>query len=148
MGTFFQFRLRIFIILATFLIPFTSVKAVEVIVHPSVDTQHLSSSQIRRIFTMRNKQWNNAQPIKVFVLANSSNTHKEFCIQKLEVFPYQLDKIWGKLLFSGLGEPPMVVNNVEQMIELVAKTPGSIGYVDKLPKDSGVKVMVVGNKDE
>lgn len=129
-------------------LPCFYVHSVQVIVNASVPVQQLSSSHIRRIFTVRHRQWANDLPIKVFVLAKNSNTHKSFCLQKLEVFPYQLEKIWGKLLFSGLGEPPRVLNDEQHMIEMIRTTPGAIGYVDYLPKDSGVKTMTVENHDE
>jgi len=130
------------------ILPCFSIQAVEVIVHPSVNPDYLSSSHIRRIFTMRNRQWRENLPIRVFVLPSNNQLHKDFCIQELEVFPYQLDKIWGKLLFSGMGEPPQVMNSIEEMITTVKNTPGAIGYVDTLPKDSGVKVMIVGNAND
>ncbi|WP_236701213.1 hypothetical protein [Thalassomonas viridans] len=122
--------------------------SVEVIVNSSVPQKQLSASHLRRIFTVRHRQWANDLPIKVFVLAKNNATHKNFCLQKLEVFPYQLEKIWGKLLFSGLGEPPLVLTDEKEMIEMVRKTPGAIGYVDSLPQNSGVEIMKMESSDD
>lgn len=138
-----------FVILATGLALFShSVHATNVIVHPTVQLDNLSPSNLRRIFTMRNRQWQKDLPIRVFVFASDNKIHSNFCLQTLEVFPYQLDKIWGKLLFSGLGEPPQVVNSYEEMIEKVRSTPGAIGYVDKIVNSEGLLIMTIGNNDE
>ena len=97
---------------------------------------------------MRNKQWPNDLPIQVFVLAKNHKIHQAFCLEELAVFPYQLEKIWGKLLFSGLGEPPMVLESETQLIEKIKNTPGAIGYVSHLPPESGVRVMSIDRRDD
>ena len=45
------------------------------------------------------------------------------------MFPYQLERQWNRLTYSGIGEPPVVVGNVEEMKRMIAETPGSIGYL-------------------
>jgi hypothetical protein len=53
---------------------------------------------------MRQTTWSNGQAITVNVLPNQHQTHQAFSTKVLGMFPYQLDRIWNKLVFSGLGE--------------------------------------------
>ncbi len=49
------------------------------------------------------------------------------------MFPYQLDRAWQKLTFSGIGTPPAEVSSAAEMLKLLQSTPGAIGY---LPADN------------
>lgn len=106
-----------------------------VISHPSVEVKSLSSSQLRRIYSMRQIRWPNNDTIVVFVLPSQHSTHKTFSKDILRIFPYQLDRIWNKLTFSGLGVAPRIVNSQAELLQAVMKTPGAIGYVEILDKE-------------
>jgi len=105
--------------------------AVEVITHSSVSQHTLTTSQLRRIYTMRQLQWLDGNAITVFVLPSQHQLHKHFSKEQLQIFPYQLNRIWHKLTYSGLGVAPVIVNSPQALIEAVIRTPGSIGYADK-----------------
>jgi ABC-type phosphate transport system substrate-binding protein len=120
-----------------------SLYAVDVIVNPSVTEPNLTTSQLRRIYTMRQTQWADGQRITVFVLPRHHLLHLEFSKERLEMYPYQLDRIWNKLTYSGLGVAPIVVISPAALIDAVIKTPGSIGYVEKLKDEKGFYVIEV-----
>ncbi|MEP1446429.1 MAG: substrate-binding domain-containing protein [Paraglaciecola sp.] len=132
-----QTRLHLFLALLVFsscllFVAFSvgsQVPEVKVVVNPSVDPKDLSVEQIRRIFSMRQTTWSNDQTITVYVLANQHQTHQVFSTQVLGMFPYQLDRIWNKLVYSGLGEEPIKLQSEEEMLERVSQKPGAIGYV-------------------
>lgn len=104
-------------------------KNIRIIANQSVDIDRLDNDQVKRIFTMYQTNWPNAQPIVVFVLANQNGTHQLFSREILGVFPYQLERIWNKLIFSGLGEGPIRVQTESEMLAKVKQQPGAIGYV-------------------
>ena len=106
-------------------------KAVEVIAHNEVSQHSLTTSQLRRIYTMRQLYWADDNAITVFVLPSKHELHKTFSKERLQIFPYQLNRIWHKLTYSGLGVAPVIVNSPEELILAVMRTPGAIGYVDK-----------------
>ena len=108
-----------------------------VIAHPSVAIEQLNLFQLRKIFSMKQTNWPGGQGVKVFVLNSKSTIHLNFCKSLLKMFPYQLDQIWNKLTYSGLGDPPVTVDSMEEMLERVSQTPGAIGYLnaDIPPKD-------------
>jgi ABC-type phosphate transport system substrate-binding protein len=119
----------------------TTVNAVDIIVHPSVSEKNLTISQLRRIYTMRQTQWPDRHQIVVFVLPRQHTLHQQFSKERLQIFPYQLERIWNKLTYSGLGVAPIVVSTPEALIDAVIKTPGSIGYADKIADKGAVNVI-------
>jgi hypothetical protein len=80
---------------------------------------------------MRQTYWADNNSITIFVLPSQHALHKAFSKERLEIYPYQLERIWNKLTYSGLGVAPTVVKSPEALIQAVVSTPGSIGYTDK-----------------
>ncbi|GAC21917.1 hypothetical protein GARC_4982 [Paraglaciecola arctica BSs20135] len=121
----------------------SQVPEVQIVVNPSVESKDLSVAQIRRIFSMRQTTWSNDTKITVYVLSNQHQTHQAFSTKVLGMFPYQLDRIWNKLVYSGLGEEPIKVKSEQEMLERVSQKPGAIGYVMQQVNDNNVKVIKV-----
>lgn len=107
----------------------SQVLAIEVVTHPQVAERNLTKSQLRRIYTMRQLYWSDNSVISVFVLPSQHNLHKRFAKEKLQIFPYQLNRIWHKLTYSGLGVAPTTVASEQELIQAVINTPGAIGYI-------------------
>lgn len=118
-----------------------TVHAVDVILHPSVKKPTITTPQLRRIYTMRQVQWADGHRITVYVLPRQHPLHLRFSKERLEMFPYQLDRIWNKLTYSGLGVAPITVNTPEALLEAVRKTPGAIGYVESVKDKEAVNVV-------
>lgn len=108
----------------------STVYAVEVIVNVSVKDTTLTTSQLKRIYTMRQLRWSDQSVIKVFVLPSQHELHRRFTKERLQIFPYQLNRIWHKLTYSGLGVAPTIVKSPEELFTAVSLTPGAIGYID------------------
>ena len=103
--------------------------AIEVVTHPNVTDMSLTNLQLRRIFTMRQLRWSDDTPINIFVLPSQHNVHQLFSKQHLKIFPYQLNRIWHKLTYSGLGVAPTIVQSERELVNAIISTPGSIGYI-------------------
>lgn len=117
--------------------------SVEVVSNTSVNIESLSVSELRRIYSMRQLRWPNNATIIVFALPSTHDLHKQFTKERLRIFPYQLDRIWNKLTFSGLGVTPTIMNTQEELLQAVINTPGSIGYVESLNKAGHVHVIKI-----
>ncbi|HEX7559477.1 MAG TPA: hypothetical protein VF386_09765 [Usitatibacter sp.] len=48
----------------------------------------------------------------------------------------------ARLMFSGLGSPPRLTDNVDEVIETVVNNKGAIGYIDKAKVDRRVKIIL------
>ena len=120
------------------------VHAQQIIVNPAVTEQSLTLNGVRAIFFMRLTQWpNDGSSIKVFVLPDDAPLHIQFTKNRLNVFSRQLRRSWDRLVFSGTGQSPIVVENVEEMRERVANTPGAIGYVQEIKEDDTVRPLAI-----
>lgn len=106
------------------------VVAIEIVTHPQVTESSLTKSQLRRIYTMRQLRWSDHSAISVFVLPSQHELHQRFAKERLQMFPYQLNRIWHKLTYSGLGVAPTIVASEKELIQAIIKTPGAIGYID------------------
>ena len=134
----------IFIHIAFVTLLFSSqVQAINVISNITADTVSLSITQLRRIYSMRQVHWQNGTPIVIYVLASEDPIHQKFCKEQLRLFPYQLDRIWHKLTFSGYGVAPIEVANENELVEAVKSTKGAIGYVENLLEVRDVNVIKI-----
>jgi len=115
-----------------------SIYAQNLIVNTSV-TQEISRDTLRSIYTMRSSVWDNGSAVTVYILDPAGESHRKFCLESLALFPYQLQRIWDVLVFSGTGQSPVVVDSEEEMIREVKNTPGAIGYLVDMEVPVGVK---------
>ncbi len=125
--------MRRFHYLILFVFSFTSPasQAVEIIANPSIKIESLTISRARNIFSMRARNWANDTPIKVYVLDDNNDLHKQFSKQILGVFPYKLRRVWDRNTFSGTGQAPTTVKSEAEMIKVISSTKGAIGYANK-----------------
>jgi len=114
-----------------------------VAVHPAVPVDHLSQAQLRSIFLKRQVIWPDGVAIKVFILPVKSATHRQFSQSHLQMFPYQLDRAWQKLTFSGIGTPPAEVSSAAEMLKLLQSTPGAIGYLPADNETTDAKIIQI-----
>ena len=104
--------------------------AEELVVITHTPHAHIAQSTLRAIFAMRLRQWSDDDtPITVFVLRSSDPIHAVFCKRTLEIFPYQLQRVWDRLVYSGTGQAPIEVTSIEEMKQRVSSTIGAIGYI-------------------
>lgn len=109
--------------------------AAEVIVSPSLQTLELDRSLLRAVFTMRVREWPDGSAIRVFVLPDDDPLSDMFYRERLGMYSYVLRRAWDRMVFTGTGFAPTVVESEEQMRQLVRSTPGAIGYVRKRERD-------------
>ncbi|NQZ88992.1 MAG: hypothetical protein HRT54_15560 [Colwellia sp.] len=120
-----------------------AIHAVEVITNITADTASITTTQLRRIYSMRQVRWANGVPITIFVLSSTSEIHQKFCKETLRLFPYQLDRIWDKLTFSGMGVGPTLVTSEKELIKAVKSTTGAIGYIENIDEVSDVNLLKI-----
>ncbi|GFD69004.1 hypothetical protein [Alteromonas sp. KUL106] len=123
----------VLLIMAALVISVPKVNASElyVMVNESVMVAELSRSELRQIFTGQRQYWNNGTKITVFVLEDRDELHKQFCRDILQMFPYQLSRIWDQITYSGQGVTPVRVTSYQALIDALENTEGAIGYVER-----------------
>lgn len=114
-----------------------------VVVNPSVSKIKLSRSALRAIFSMRLRTWPDGSLITVFVLSNHSPLHIQFSKKILNIFPYQLQRTWDRLVYSGTGQAPVELKSIHEMYDKVASIPGAIGYLTDKYIDAQVHTVKI-----
>ncbi len=117
--------------------------AIDVIINNSVPEKQLSKHKLRAIFTMNHRYWPDGENIKVYVLKDSHPTHKSFSRKKLNMFAHQLRRVWDRKTFSGTGYAPTIVKSELEMLEKIATTPFSIGYLLKVSDNESISTIVL-----
>jgi len=132
--------MRLWFVLCCCLLLTLPCRAVEVVVHATVADTQLTTAQLRAIFTMRQTRWSDGQSIQVLVLASDHELHQAFTRKFLKMFPYQLDAIWHRQRYSGIGGSPVLLASVDELRTALSQTPGAIGY---LPAGTGTAELKV-----
>lgn len=113
------------------------------IANPRVSAEEVSLNTTRLIFSMQRGQWPDGEPVRVFVLPDDSQVHREFSKHLLSLYPRQLRRVWDRQLYSGTGQAPETVANEAEMRRRVAGTPGAIGYLPSEMIDDTVHVLSI-----
>ncbi|NCC27763.1 MAG: hypothetical protein EOM22_06330 [Gammaproteobacteria bacterium] len=115
----------------------------DLIAHKDTDVETLTRNEARLFFTMRLKNWPDGTLVKVFVLPDDNDLHRRFSNEILELYPYQLRRVWDRQIFSGTGQAPVTVPNEREMLDHIATTPGAIGYANGPVQSSGIRMLEV-----
>lgn len=100
-----------------------------VLANQSVDVDTLTPAQLRMIFAGRTQFWTDGTRIRVLVLSPNGQAHHQFCRELLNIYPYQLERIWQRVIYSGQGDAPTTFETEQQMLNALQHTPGAIGYI-------------------
>lgn len=130
-----------FVALVTPTTGFADEESVVLVAHPEVSSRTLTRDTARAIFAMRQRTWPDGQAVRVFVLPNDHPVHSRFAKEHLAVYPHQLQLSWDRVVFSGTGQAPTHVNSQSEMLELIANTPGGLGYLEREHLDDRVQVI-------
>lgn len=102
----------------------------KVITHNESNAKALTAQKLRAIFTLRQQYWRDGTPIRLFVLPANHAVHQEFTRTALGLYPYQLQRSWDRLSFSGVAMGPTEVRSEQEMIAAIKTHKGAIGYIN------------------
>ena len=139
------FKVRGFPTLAMLLALAGNIAAAEVVivVSPQNPTTTLSSSEVSNIFLGKINRFPNGQPAVAIDQPEDSQQRKDFYRDVSNKQPADIKAYWSRMIFTGRGQPPMVVEGDEQVKKSLAGRPDGIGYIDRAAVDNSVKVLAV-----
>lgn len=135
-----KFLISVCLSLLLLIAPLSANAAIAVIVHPS-NSAALDNNTISRVFLGKLKSFPGGGQAVPVNLAESDPTTTAFNKSVLKKSGSQLKAYWSKLVFTGKGTPPKVIDSSAEMIKLVGSNPNLIGYVDASQVDGSVKVI-------
>lgn len=54
----------------------------------------------------------------------------------------EINAYWARLIFSGKTSPPYQAKNTAEMLDLLARRPGAIGYIERSQADSRFRIVL------
>jgi ABC-type phosphate transport system substrate-binding protein len=111
-----------------------------VIVNPA-NTAALDAKKVQRIFLGKEKKFSDGTETLPVNQNVDSVIRADFDNNLLGRSSSQVAAYWSKLVFTGKGIPPKEVTNDAEVVDLVAKNPNVIGYVDSSSVNDTVKVV-------
>lgn len=112
-------------------------------VNNSINLSEISKQQLKSIYLGQQAHWPNGKLIKLFKLPSEHKTHKNFVKGILGLYPYQYNRRWQKLVFSGFAIKPKEALTEQELLHAVAKTSGAIGYIEKKTLIEGISYVEV-----
>ena len=114
---------------------------VAVIANKVVVTPPLGREELRNIFQTKRAAWSDGVPIRPFNLPDASVARRVFDLTVLSLDPARVARYWIDRQVRSGDRPPPTVPSSALMIRIIAKTAGSIGYVEGAAVHPGVKVV-------
>ena len=117
----------------------------KVIVNASNPTGAMARKQLGKIFLKKVEEWPNGFAITVVDQRPDAAVREAFSQSVLQKDPTAIEAYWSRLIFSGMGVPPIKLASDAEVIAFVGQNVGSIGYVSGGAELKGpVKELEVG----
>ena len=113
-----------------------------VISNKSTGIDSISAAEVKSLFLKKKDTFANGAHVVVADQSDDSANRKEFTKKVIGKKSKKLKVYWSKRVFAGKGTPPKVIGDNKAMLEWVAKTPNSLGYVSADAVNDSVKVLL------
>ena len=112
------------------------------IANSSITTAEISRSDVAKIFLGKKKKNHAGEHVTAFVLKEGP-THEQFVKKIVRKTPSQFATHWKRKVFTGKGQALKTAGSEAEMVELVKKTPGGLGYIDSTTDATGVNQVTI-----
>jgi ABC-type phosphate transport system substrate-binding protein len=113
-----------------------------VVVSAKSSVSRLSASQVAKIFLAKSNSFPDGSPAVPLDQPEGSAIRNEFYLKVTGKDAAQLKAYWAKIIFSGDGQPPRLLNGDEAVKRAVARDENAIGYINRSALDDSVKVVL------
>ena len=105
--------------------------------------QTLTKRDIKNIFLGELRTFPSGEAAKPIVQAIGSQSRLLFMDKIINKTESKWRAHWARLLFTGKGTPPEEISNKNELLEMVSKNKGAVGYfVGNRMESDGVKVLM------
>lgn len=101
---------------------------ISIVVNHTITTQEIDTERLKSIYTLNTQNWDDGNRIRLADYKGDNYLRIQF-YETLGLTPSKIKKIWLRAQFTGKSIPPKVVNSISEMIEMVTKNPGTVGYL-------------------
>ncbi len=128
---------------ALFLLASIAAAEVAIITHPGTQEIGLSKAKVADVYLGKIKSFKDGTTAKPVDQQKGSPLRTKFYRAILGKSETEMNRYWSKRKYTGKGKPPVTVIGDDAVKELVANTPGAIGYIDGKSLDKSVKVILI-----
>lgn len=130
------------LISATTLCVISGIAAAEVavIVNPA-NGDNITKDDIQKLYLAKTKTFPGGKNAIPLDRSEGSPVRVEFINKVIDKDEAQMKSYWSRLIFTGKGVPPKVVETDAEVKEMVARNPDTIGFIDAGAVDGTVKVV-------
>ncbi len=115
---------------------------VVLIANPSAPSKSITVQQAANIFLGKANSFPGGGKVIPIDQEKGEAPRSEFYAKIIKKDGAQLNAYWSRRIFTGKGQPPKVVLDDDEVIELVSKNPNIIGYVDASSLTDSVIVVL------
>jgi len=115
---------------------------VVVVISARSTVTHLTAEQITRIFLGKTETFPNGGKAVPIDQAEGNAIRDEFYSKVVNKSSSQLTAYWARIIFTGDGHPPKLLEGNTSVRKAVADNPNTIGYIDESAVDSSVRVIL------
>ena len=113
-----------------------------IIGHLDSNTGTLDTQSVKKLFLGERKAFPNGRHAVPMNHVSGSPDRKEFFSSVLKMAESSHDRHWKKQLSTGAGHSPVELSSHDEVLQTIANTPGSIGYIDSSLVNDTVKVLL------
>jgi ABC-type phosphate transport system substrate-binding protein len=115
-----------------------------VIAHPSCKGGAIRRQLLAEIFLGKVTEWGDRTPIQPVDQSTRSAVRASFSLRVLNLPLSSVQFHWERQIVSHGGHPPAIKSSDDEVIAVVASTPGAIGYVSAdAPTTDAVKILKI-----
>jgi ABC-type phosphate transport system substrate-binding protein len=133
---------RILLVAVFLILPLVTKAEVVVVVAKKTPVSHLSKEQVAKIFLGKTNTFPDGSKVIPIDQPDGSEVRDEFYSKVANKNHSQLTAFWSKMIFTGDGSPPIVLDDNVAVRKSVAMNPGEIGYINKNQVDQTVKIIL------
>jgi len=111
-----------------------------IIANPDLADSAIEQRELQRIYLGKKTRWEDNTSI-VPVMLKSGPLHDEFIEGYIDRSVQRFVTYWRQMVFTGKGMPPKSFASESDLVDFVARTPGSVGYVSTSVNVSSVKKL-------
>lgn len=116
---------------------------VVVVVSKKNSVESLTRTELTYIYLRQFDRFPNGKPAVPIDQDDGTPERTQFYRHYLGRSPAQIKAYWSKLIFTGRGRPPRSFDDGASVVDVVAKNPNAIGYVDPELVDDRVRVVPI-----
>ena len=117
---------------------------VKIIANASVKTDSISTSELRSVYLLQRKTLRDGSPVEP-VLQKGGGAHEMFLNLYLKRDTEELHTYYQGLVFTGKASMPKELSSDDEVVAYIARTRGTIGYVNGAARTDGVKILLVSD---